>query len=68
MIIPLHINNNNNKLIFDSSPAQSPMLIQSQAKGQTKRTCTHKQRQTLGNMYYLDNNNLIGATLTAMMQ
>jgi hypothetical protein len=43
------------------------MLIYSQAKGQTKQTRTHEQRQKLSNMYHL-NNNLIGATLTAMMQ
>jgi hypothetical protein len=44
------------------------MLIKSQAKGQTKQIRTHKQRQNLGNLYHLDNNDLIGATLTAMMQ
>jgi hypothetical protein len=28
----------------------------------------YTQRQKLGNRYHLDNNDLIGATLTAMMQ
>jgi hypothetical protein len=28
----------------------------------------YTQRQTLGNKYHLGNNDLIGATLTAMMQ
>jgi hypothetical protein len=37
-------------------------------KGQTKQTRTHKQRQKLGNMYDLDDNDLIGAILTAMLQ
>jgi hypothetical protein len=44
------------------------MLIKSQAKGQMKQARTHKQRQKLGNMQHLDNDDLVGATLTAMMQ
>jgi hypothetical protein len=44
------------------------MLTQSQAKGRTKETQTHKQRQKLGNMYHLDNNDLTDAYLRATMQ
>jgi hypothetical protein len=35
-------------------------------KGQIKQTRTYKQRQKLADMYHLDNNELIAATLTAM--
>jgi hypothetical protein len=35
----------------------------------TNETNTYKQTKTnLGNIHHLDNNDLIGATLTAMMQ
>jgi hypothetical protein len=44
------------------------MLLLSQAKGQTKQTCTHKESQTLGNIYHLGINYLFGATLKAMEQ
>jgi hypothetical protein len=44
------------------------MLIKSQARKQTKQTRKHKQRQKLGNMYNLDYNDLIGATLTTKIQ
>jgi hypothetical protein len=38
---------------FNSSAAQRPMLIYSQAKEQTKQTRTHKKRRKLRNMYHL---------------
>jgi hypothetical protein len=52
---------------FNSLTTHRSMLIQSQTKGQTKQTRTHKQRQYLGNVYHLGNNDLTGATLTAMI-
>jgi hypothetical protein len=42
------------------------MLIYPQAKGRTRRTRT--QRQNLGHIYRLDNNELIDANLTAIIK
>jgi uncharacterized protein YoxC len=46
IIIIISLNNIKNS-IYKSSAAQRPMLMQSQTKGQTKRTRTPKQRQKL---------------------
>jgi hypothetical protein len=37
-------NYNNNNSIFNSSTAQKPVLIKSEARGQTKQTRTHKDK------------------------
>jgi hypothetical protein len=44
------------------------MLIHSEAKGETKQTRTPQKIKKLDNMFHLDNNDLIGAILTAVMQ
>jgi hypothetical protein len=59
-------NNNDNNSIFSSLIAQKPMLIIIKTKRTNQKTRTHKQK--LGNMYHVNNNDLIGTTFTAMMQ